>query len=165
MEPLNGQVNVGCVYGRGDDHIRFRFFCDAAQEFMTQQRWEPDIIHAHDWSSAPVTFNIRSPKTASVFTIHNLEFGQDLIAQAMRACTKATTVSQTYREEIGGHHAVAPHLSKFYGVRNGIDTDIWDPTNDEYLPQTYDVADLAEGKAAARAELRSRLGTRTTRMS
>lgn len=47
--------------------------------------------------------------------------------QAMAACEVATTVSPTYAEEISGHPAIAPHHSKFRGIRNGIDPDIWDP--------------------------------------
>lgn len=31
----------------------------------------------------------------------------------------ATTVSPTYAREISGHPAVAPHLGKLYGIRNG----------------------------------------------
>lgn len=33
-------------------------------------------------------------KARSVFTIHNLEFGQDLIGKAMEAASMATTVSK-----------------------------------------------------------------------
>lgn len=43
-------------------------------------------------------------------------------------------VSPTYSQEVSGNTAVAPHLHKFHGILNGIDPDIWDPYNDDFLP-------------------------------
>ncbi len=37
--------------------------------------------------------------------------------------------------QVSGHPAVAPHMTKFYGIRNGIDQDIWDPLEDRFLPR------------------------------
>ena len=37
--------------------------------------------------------------------------------------------------QVSGHPAVAPHFAKFYGIRNGIDQDIWDPEQDQFLPR------------------------------
>ena len=39
------------------------------------------------------------------------------------------------RLQVSGHPAVAPHMTKFYGIRNGIDQDIWDPLEDRFLPR------------------------------
>ena len=69
-----------------------------------------------------------------MFTIHNLNYGATLIGQAMAACKLATTVSPTYAAEISGNPAVAPCMGKLYGIRNGIDQDIWDPSEDHFLP-------------------------------
>lgn len=59
-----------------------------------------DIIHCHDWSSAPVSWLFKEQymhyglsKARVVFTIHNLEFGAPLIGRAMLYSDKATTVS------------------------------------------------------------------------
>lgn len=59
-----------------------------------------DIIHCHDWTSAPVTWLFKEQyiryglrKARLVFTIHNLEFGADIIGKAMAHTHKATTVS------------------------------------------------------------------------
>jgi starch synthase len=82
-----------------------------------------------------------------VFTIHNMNYGADLIGKAMQAAAVATTVSPTYAVEISGHAAVSPHLGKMYGVRNGIDMDIWDPSCDPFLPVKYSIANIDEGKA------------------
>jgi starch synthase len=43
-------------------------------------------------------------------------------------------VSNTYSREVSGHGAIAPHLSKFFGILNGIDLEIWDPYNDNFIP-------------------------------
>ena len=93
----------------------------------------PDVIHCHDWPTAPVTYG-DTGRARSVFTIHNLNFGADLIGRAMGASAVGTTVSPTYAVEISGHPAVAPNMSKFYGIINGIDMDIWDPQSDEFMP-------------------------------
>ena len=39
--------------------------------------------------------------------------------------------------QIGGSPAIAAHVGKFMGIRNGIDIDIWDPENDDLLPRPY----------------------------
>ena len=43
-------------------------------------------------------------------------------------------VSYTYSKEVSGHGSIAPHYFKFHGIRNGIDSDIWDPYNDNFIP-------------------------------
>ncbi len=67
------------------------FFSKAALEFLLQSGRQPDVIHCHDWSSAIVArsywedyHNYGLPHSSVVFTIHNLGYGQDLIAQAMQ---------------------------------------------------------------------------------
>lgn len=78
-----------------------RFFC-----------WYQDIIHCHDWSSAPVAWLFKEQymhyglsKARLVFTIHNLEFGAQLIGKAMAFSDKATTVSscRSFDEEAISH--------------------------------------------------------------
>ena len=174
--PENGFFNVGTVYGRNDDAARFGFFNVAALEFLLQRSVnnmdcsgdecsQPDIIHTHDWSAALAATRYWSdyhnsglwnPKV--VFTIHNLNYGQDLIGQALMASQMATTVSPTYAKEVGGHGAIGPHSHKFRGILNGIDTDFWDPSQDPNLPRSYSIDDCVEGKASCKRELRRRLG-------
>ncbi|KAI3456459.1 hypothetical protein Pfo_013122 [Paulownia fortunei] len=165
LEPQNGLFWVGCIYGRGNDGERFGFFCHAALEFLLQSGFHPDIIHCHDWSSAPVAWLFKEhymhyglSKARVVFTIHNLEFGAHLIGKAMAFSDKATTVSPTYSQEVSGNPAVAPHLFKFHGILNGIDPDIWDPYNDKFIPVSYTSENVVEGKRAAKEALQQRLG-------
>ncbi|XP_042519768.1 starch synthase 3, chloroplastic/amyloplastic-like [Macadamia integrifolia] len=165
LEPQNGLFWTGCVYGCGNDAERFGFFCHAALEFLLQGGWNPDILHCHDWSSAPVAWlfkdhymNCGLSRARVVFTIHNLEFGAEFIGKAMAFSDKATTVSGTYSKEVSGNPAIAPHLHKFHGILNGIDPDIWDPYNDKFIPISYTSENVVEGKRAAKEALQQKLG-------
>ncbi|KAF0892509.1 hypothetical protein E2562_016815 [Oryza meyeriana var. granulata] len=168
LEPQNGMFWVGCVYGRNDES-RFSFFCHSALEFLRQNGSSPDIIHCHDWSSAPVAWLFKELYAHNglsngrvVFTIHNLEFGAHHIGKAMAHCDKATTVSFTYSREVSGHGAIAPHYFKFHGIRNGIDPDIWDPYSDNFIPVHYTSENVVEGKSAAKKALQQKLGLQQT---
>ncbi|KVH96750.1 Carbohydrate binding module family 25, partial [Cynara cardunculus var. scolymus] len=165
LEPQNGLFWAGCIYGCRNDEERFRFFSHAALEFLLQRGSLPDVIHCHDWSSAPVAWLLKDHymhhslgKASVVFTIHNLEFGAHLIGKAMAYADKATTVSPTYSHEVAGNPVIAPHLHKFHGILNGIDPDIWDPYNDKFLPVSYSADNVVEGKRAAKEALQHKLG-------
>lgn len=165
LEPQNGLFWVGCIYGRNNDRDRFSFFCHAALEFLLQSGFHPDILHCHDWSSAPVAWLFKEHYKKNglgsarvVFTIHNLEFGMHQIGKAMIYTDKATTVSHTYSKEVSQNPAISPHLYKFHGIVNGIDPDIWDPFNDNFIPVSYTSENVIEGKKAAKEALIHRLG-------
>ncbi|XP_027922284.1 soluble starch synthase 3, chloroplastic/amyloplastic-like [Vigna unguiculata] len=165
LEPHNDFFRVGRIYGCENDAERFGFFCHAALEYLFQDGFQPDIIHCHDWSSAPVTWLCKEQyrhcnlsKAGVVFTIHNLEFGAHLIGKAMAYTNKATTVSPTYSREVCENPAIGPHFDKFHGILNGIDPDIWDPFNDKFLPISYTSENVVEGKKAAKEALQDRLG-------
>ncbi|CAD7699185.1 unnamed protein product [Ostreobium quekettii] len=165
IEPMNGFFSIPTVYGRIDDGQRFNFFCKAAMEFLLQTGRQPDILHCHDWSTASVArsywedyhyFGLWKPRV--VFTIHNLNYGEIQIGEAAHYAQRFTTVSPSYAFEVGGHPAIAPNVGKFMGIRNGIDTELWDPENDQFLPRGYDADSVVEGKKAAREALSQRLG-------
>ncbi|KAI3740949.1 hypothetical protein L2E82_31424 [Cichorium intybus] len=165
LEPQNGLFWKGCIYGCNNDGERFGFFCHAALEFLLQSGSHPDVIHCHDWSSAPVAWLFKDEymhyglsKARIVFTIHNLEFGAQLIGKAMAYADKATTVSPTYSREVAGNPVIAPHLYKFHGILNGIDPDMWDPFNDKFLPVSYTWENVVEGKKAAKEALQQKIG-------
>jgi starch synthase len=156
---------TGSVYGRNDDAARFNFFCNAALEFLLRTSRQPDILHCHDWSSAEVARaywehyhhnGLTKPKVA--FTIHNMNYGQAKLSEAVHHSQMTTTVSPSYAGEVSGSSVIGANLDKFTGVRNGIDPDIWDPETDAFVPVKYNAENQEQGKAAARAELRSRLG-------
>jgi starch synthase len=161
LEPCNGLFWVGRIYtDMNADRHRFGVFCSCALRWLLHEApsaQRPDVLHAHDWQSAPLV-SMNRDGVAAAFTIHNLNYGADLIGAAMNTTNVATTVSPTYATEIAGHPSVAAHQDKFYGIRNGIDMDIWDPASDPFLPEGYTVESAVRGKAAAKAELRQRMG-------
>jgi starch synthase len=137
LQPDTGHFDVGCIYGRNDDHVRFEYFSDCALLYLTHANDVPDVIHVHDWSTSHICFarkNRLPPGAATVLTIHNLQFGDDLIGRAMKQCTFATTVSPTYATEISNHKAISGDSKKMVGIRNGIDVELWDPLTDTFVP-------------------------------
>ncbi|MDW8325122.1 MAG: glycogen synthase [Anaerolineales bacterium] len=68
------------VYGYADDAYRFAFLSRAALEVCNVLDWWPDVLHAHDWHTAPAVTWLATAGQAderyrglpSVFTIHNL---------------------------------------------------------------------------------------------
>ena len=165
IEPGNGMFATNTVYQGATDEAKFKFFSRAALEFLVRTQRQPDILHCHDWSTAEVAkaywteyhdYGLWKPK--SIFTIHNLNYGATDIGNAAYFSQRFTTVSPSYAWEIGGHPAVAPHSEKLMGIRNGIDVDIWNPETDQFLPVGYNAENCEAGKAAAREELRRRVG-------
>jgi starch synthase len=68
------------IYGYWDDVGRFVFFSRAALDLIPALDWRPDIVHAHDWHTAPAVTWLATAGQAddryrglpSLFTIHNL---------------------------------------------------------------------------------------------
>lgn len=63
-----------------DNDLRFAFFSRAALALCQQLEWYPDVVHCHDWTTGLVPMMLNTTlhatplgRTASVFTIHNLE--------------------------------------------------------------------------------------------
>ena len=59
LEPANNFFNCGVIYGADfmpvpmTDAERFGFFAKASLEFILQSGRKPDILHCHDWQTAP----------------------------------------------------------------------------------------------------------------
>ena len=72
--------NRPTLYGYWDDPYRFAFFSRAALELAVALDWRPDVVHAHDWHTAPaIAWLATAGQThpflnniPTVFTIHNL---------------------------------------------------------------------------------------------
>jgi len=70
------------VYGFNDDPQRFTFFSRAVIAMMKMLDWQPEVIHANDWHTAPVlawldVYGRSQPfygDLATLFTIHNLAY-------------------------------------------------------------------------------------------
>lgn len=71
----------GCIYGCLDDIDRFMYFSRAVLDWLSESDKTPDIIHIHDWMTAPIAlliqqepFKKRFEKTRTILTIHNFAY-------------------------------------------------------------------------------------------
>lgn len=70
------------AYEYDDNAERFCFFSQAVLHGISQNGWKPDIVHCHDWHTAPIPAFMKTRfrenafwgKTPALFTIHNLAF-------------------------------------------------------------------------------------------
>lgn len=77
-----GYFDRPSIYGYGDDHERYAFFCRAALALFKHLDWKPDIVHANDWPGGFAMVELRARRryqqffrgTRSVFSIHNLAY-------------------------------------------------------------------------------------------
>ena len=64
------------------DGTKFTFFSLAAMQLVKILNWKPDILHAHDWHTAPAVYKLRLIResdnffqnTKSLLTVHNLPY-------------------------------------------------------------------------------------------
>ncbi len=82
------------LYGYPDDGHRFVFFSRGALEAMRTMRWQPDVVHCHDWHVGLVPNWIHAGRAngdhadspATALTIHNLayqgHFGEEILEAA-----------------------------------------------------------------------------------
>jgi starch synthase len=104
------------------------------------------------------------------FNAEGLEFwGQaSFLKSGINFSDIVTTVSRRYAQEIqtaehgcGFEGVLQQRSSVLVGIPNGIDTDVWNPESDPWLPASYSVANLS-GKSAARMALLARCGMHDT---
>jgi starch synthase len=97
----------------------------------------------------------------SLFGIEGLEFyGQiNALKGGMMFADMINTVSPTYAKEIqtkefgfGLEGVLMKRRNSVYGILNGIDYDIWDPSSDKYAAKNFSLKDL-EGKQACKEDL------------
>lgn len=101
------------------------------------------------------------------FNWRELEFfGQlSLLKAGIVYSTAISTVSPQYALDIQTHEyaygmegVVQYRRDCLFGILNGIDTEVWNPATDRFIPQNYDITSVSEGKAACKAELQRELG-------
>ncbi|MDR2702061.1 MAG: glycogen synthase [Spirochaetaceae bacterium] len=88
----------------------------------------------------------------------------NLLKAGINSADRITTVSPTYARETlsqqGGFRldGVLRYRGEAYtGILNGIDTEVWNPRLDKYIPAPYSAKDM-KGKARAKEELQRRYG-------
>ena len=173
-------------FGQGwpDNDTRFFAFSAAVADLIQTSR--PDVVHLNDWHTAAVpSFLPDRPPVA--LTIHTLGYqgwaggewlprlpqhlaayecfgGVNPLAGAVQVADRVIAVSPTYADEIRTHesgmgldHLLNALGERLVGIRNGIDTVVWNPKTDTHLPAAYSVTNL-ENKEASRSELQETAG-------
>jgi starch synthase len=81
LEPHHpsGYFHRDKIYGYEDDTARFLYFCKAVVEYLVAKGGKIDLLHLHDWHTAPCAILVRElfPKLkvkAIVLTVHNFEY-------------------------------------------------------------------------------------------
>lgn len=76
-----------------------------------------------------------------------------------------TTVSPTYAREIqtpefgcGLNGALSTRHDDLFGILNGVDTEVWNPSTDTHIAKNYSATSLMDGKLACKVALQQRLG-------
>jgi starch synthase len=93
------------------------------------------------------------------------DFGMiNLLKAGIQYADEVTTVSPTYANEIRGPiggMGLAPYLinrgERVSGILNGVDTEVWNPSTDKYLPANFSADNMA-GKAICKQALQERFG-------
>jgi starch synthase len=170
--------------GWPDNDARFFKFSAAVAALAQQER--PDLLHLNDWHTAPV-LGLLGQRPPTVFTIHTLGYqgttgarwldifmyhrdafawygNTNPLAGGLRLADLVVAVSPNYAREIltpeagmGMNEVLAARGERLVGIRNGIDTSVWDPSTDRALSTTYDAKDPS-GKQSCRVTLAAELG-------
>jgi len=170
--------------GWPDNPDRFFAFSAAVAALATLR--EPDLVHCNDWHTAAVPGFLDAP-VPIVLTIHTLGYqgwtsggwldriphrpdlfgwhgGTSPLAGGIQLADAVVAVSPTYAQEIlrpetgSGLDGVLRDLGdRLVGIRNGIDTSIWNPGEDPLIPHRYTVNRI-EDKDACRLDLIESVG-------
>lgn len=157
--------------GWDDNDRRFLAFSHAVAALARSE--SPDVLHLNDWHTAAALAAL-DPAPPTVLSIHNLAYqgvcdprwllelgpraapyarqdGCNPLAGGLALADAIVAVSPTYAREIlepeGGFGLDALLASRgdvLIGIRNGIDTDVWDPARDPHLPAPYGPSRLEE---------------------
>lgn len=179
-----------------DNHRRFALFGWAAAQLRdsTEDNWQPDILHAHDWHAGLACAWLKALgdyRVRSLFTIHNLAYQGNFPSEVfpelglpanfysmygleyhgkvsyMKAglyyADWISTVSPNYAREIqtsehgyGMEGLLQYRRDRLVGILNGVDYEVWNPSEDPTLPHTYNHK-TAESKQLNKAVLQAAL--------
>jgi starch synthase len=167
-----------------------RFFAFSAAVASLADASEPDVVHCNDWHTA-LTLGLLKSSMPTVFTLHNLAYqgwtsggwidritnapelfedhgGTNPVAGAIALTDRVIAVSPNHAEEIrtpdggsGLHEELDALGSGLVGIRNGIDTTVWNPATDDFIAETFTVDSLG-GKKVSRSDLLATVGWKDT---
>lgn len=163
-----------------------RFFAFSAAVASLAELRRPDVLHCNDWHTA-AAFGFVDDALATVLTIHTLGYqgwtsggwldrlpkhveafeshgGTNPMAGGIQLADVVIAVSPTYAAEIcreetgfGLHEQLSDLGERLIGIRNGIDTDLWNPATDTHIVNQYNSGDVG-GKDLCRADLLHTIG-------
>ena len=163
-----------------------RFFAFSAAVAALVGEREPSLLHCNDWHTA-AALGFVDDSVATVLTVHTLGYqgwtsggwldripnhaeafeahgGTNPMAGGIQLADVVVAVSPTYAAEIrlketgfGLHEQLSDLGDRLVGIRNGIDTALWNPSIDPHIAHRYD-PDAMDGKAACRRDLLERAG-------
>lgn len=166
-----------------NDH---RFMAFSAVVAALAERERPDVVHLNDWHTA-AALGMMTDRPPTVLTIHTLGYqgvtarewlthlpveahrfawydGTNPLAGAIELADRVIAVSPNYAREIvtpeggmGLHERLASLGDRLVGIRNGIDTAVWDPATDPHIAARFTAGD-DDGRVACRAALHDRAG-------
>jgi starch synthase len=171
LDPSTGE-------GWVDNDHRFAAFSAAVAALVRSQ--PPDVLHVNDWHTGLVA-GFLSDRPPTVLTIHTIAYqgtsspqwlsrlvshreayewfgGTNPLAGAIALADRVVAVSPTYALEIvtpelgvGLHHRLGALGDRLSGIRNGIDTDVWDPSRDPHIAAPYSAAAPGSKRECRRA--------------
>ena len=163
-----------------------RFFAFSAAVAALSDLRSPDVVHCNDWHTA-LTLGFLPGDVPTVFTIHTLGYqgwtsggwldriphhseaferhgGTNPVAGAIALADRVVAVSPNYADEIrreeggsGLHEEMIALGDRLVGIRNGIDTGIWNPSTDTFIEADFAPEAMA-GKTVCRRKLLHAVG-------
>jgi len=162
-----------------NDH---RFFAFSAAVAAAVERIDPDVVHLNDWHTAIAAGMISHPLVYTIHTLgyqgHTDLGWLDVLgldvrgapfvrgdhlnpaAGAIALADRVVAVSPNYAKEIldpfrseGLHDVLVEKGERLVGIRNGIDTELWNPMTDQTLLSVYGRSSLAKKKDTTTALL------------
>ena len=174
------------VNGEGwhDNSERFFRFARAVAAYV--ERDPPDVVHLNDWHTGSVLAALVDPPP-TVVSIHNLAYqglsdaswldrigprsahyewwgGVNPLSGVIALADRIVAVSPHYATEMvtpeGGFGLDEPLRNRaddLVGILNGIDTDVWNPADDQLISAPFDISTL-DARRQNRTALLDRLG-------
>ncbi|MGI9607308.1 MAG: glycogen synthase [Acidimicrobiales bacterium] len=162
-----------------------RFFRFSAAVAALAAEIDPDVVHLNDWHTGLAAAWIEQPLAYTIHTLGYQGIGDgswlevvpsvvrdrfewftsiNPAAGAINSADAVIAVSPNYADEIldpargaGLHDVLAARRRVLVGIRNGIDSELWDPTTDSGIVANYSAIDLS-GKERCSLALLKRVG-------
>jgi starch synthase len=121
-----------------------------------EERGAPSVMTIHNLAfqgQAPASLLAELGLPPAAYALDGIEYYGSIgfLKAGVQLADRVTTVSPGYAAEIrtaaggmGMDGVLRARGGDFVGILNGIDTDVWDPSRDDRIAQTFDAARLAE---------------------